>query len=109
MGSKKKDKEKADKPLDKWTIKELRDEAVQIPGVQGVSGMNKEELLGHIREAKGIPAPKAGKKTQGVREIKLKVADLKKKKEEERTQGASRNQLDIMRRKISKMKKKTRR
>lgn len=109
MGSKKKEKEKAEKPLDKWTIKELRDEAGQIQGVQGVSGMNKGELLGLIREAKGIPAPKATKKTQDVREIKLKVSELKKKKEEERAAGASRSLLEIMRRKISKMKKTTRR
>jgi hypothetical protein len=108
MGSKKKDKEKAEKPLDKWTIKELRDEAAQITEVQGVSGMNKQELLVLVREAKGIPAPKAAKKTQGVREIKKKVAELRKKKDEQRAQGASRKVLDIMRRKISKMKKKTR-
>ena len=76
MAEKKKQKGKKEKPLEKWTIKELREEALQIQGIQGVHGMNKDELIEIVREHKGLPAPEK-KKTVNVREIKAKVVDLK--------------------------------
>lgn len=104
---KKEQKEKKEKPLDRWTIKELREEALKIGEFQGVHGMNKEELLVALREAKGIPAPEK-KKAVSVREIKVKIGELKKQKEEEREQGSARSRLNILRRKISRLKKQTR-
>ncbi len=106
---KKERKEKKEKPLEKWTIKELREEALKIPDVQGVHGMNKEELLVALRDAKGIPEPEKAKTAVSVREIKQKAGDLKKIRDEERAQGASREKLNKLRKKISGLKKKTRR
>jgi hypothetical protein len=105
----KKKKEKKEKPLEKFTIKELREEALTIEGIQGVHGMNKEELLVLLREHKGIPDPRKKKKTKSVRDIKKKVAELKEARDKERADGAARDRLDILRRKISKLKKQTRR
>lgn len=107
-GKKKEQKEKKEKPLEKWTIKELRDEALNIPNIQGVHGMNKEEILEVLREAKGIAPPETKKKPVNVRDIKVKIGNLKKVREDEREQGASHEKLNILRRKIARLKKKTR-
>lgn len=101
------DKPQKEKPLEKWTVKELREAALEIPNIQGVHGMNKEELLEIVREHKGIPAPEK-KKSGSVREVKKKVIDLKEKRDREREEGASRQRLDSLRRKISRLKKQTR-
>lgn len=106
-GKKKERQEKKEKPLEKKTVKELREEALQIPDVVGVHGMNKEELITALREYKGIPAPEI-KKSGSVRDLKKKVLELKQKRDEARAGGATRSQLDIMRRKISRIKKQTR-
>ena len=42
------------KPLDKMTVKELREVALELPQITGVHGMNKAELLAAVKEAKGI-------------------------------------------------------
>jgi hypothetical protein len=110
MAEKKKErKEKKEKPLERWTVKELREEALKIPGVQGVHGMNKEELLVALRKEKGIPEPEKTKAAVSVREIKQKVGELKKVRDAERAEGASRERLNKLRQKISSLKKKTRR
>ncbi len=107
-GKKKEQKEKKEKPLERWTIKELRDEALKIPDIQGVSGMNKEEIVVILREVKGIAPPETKKKAVNVREVKVKIAGLKQVRDEERGQDATRQRLNILRRKISRLKKKTR-
>jgi hypothetical protein len=104
---KKEEKEKKEKPLESWTVKELREEALKVEGVQGVHGMNKEELLSVVRKEKGIAEPEKSK-SGPIRDVKLKITSLKKQKEEERGEGASRARLDILRRKVSRLKKKTR-
>ncbi|MBI5252270.1 MAG: transcription termination factor Rho [Desulfomonile tiedjei] len=105
-GKKKEEKEKKEKPLENWTIKELREEALKSGEVQGVHGMNKEELLTEVRKAKGVPEP--GKaKGQGVRELKAKVQELRQKRDEEREQGASKLRLTVLRKKIAKIKRLT--
>jgi hypothetical protein len=70
--------------------------------------MNKEEILAVLRRARGIPESPSEKKTVNVREIKAKITELKKLRDEERHQGASNSRLNILRRKISRLKKKTR-
>jgi hypothetical protein len=109
MGKKKEQAEKKEKPLDRWTIKELREEALKIPNVQGVHGMNKGELLAVVKEAKGIVDTDSGKKADTVREIKSKVIALRTLRDDERSQGADRSRLDILRRRLSRLKKLTRR
>jgi hypothetical protein len=107
MAEKKKQKGKKEKPLEKWTVKELREEALQIEGIQGVHGMNKDELIEIVREAKGLPAPEV-KKAKNIREIKTKLTGLRKTRDQERAEGASRNRLNILRKKLSRLKKQTR-
>jgi hypothetical protein len=103
----KKKKQVKEKPLEKWTVKELREVALEIPNIRGVHGMNKSELIEIVREHKGLPVPEQ-KKSVNVREVKKKVIDLKEVREAKREEGASRSELNILRRKISRLKKQTR-
>ena len=64
------DKESAAKPLDKMTVKELKDVALEIPEITGVHGMNKADLLSAIKQAKGIPEENTKKKSGSIRELK---------------------------------------
>jgi hypothetical protein len=107
MAAKKERKEKKEKPLERWTVKEMREEALKLGDVHGVHGMNKEELMRTLRKAKGIPEP-AKKGVASVRELKAKVQALREARDAEREQGASPKRLEILRRKISRVKKQTR-
>ncbi|MDY6953984.1 MAG: transcription termination factor Rho [Thermodesulfobacteriota bacterium] len=105
----KKEKEKKEKPLDRMTAKELRDVALEIPEMTGVHGMNKAELLAGIKEARGIVDERKGKKADvSMREIKKKIQDLKAMKVQA-LEKQDKAQADILRRRISRLKKKTRR
>ena len=103
---KKERKDKKEKPLDKWTVKELREEALKIGKFAGVHGMNKGELVEILGKEKGIEPPK--KKVGNIRETKAKIKEVKTQIEEERKAGATRARLSILRKKISRMKKRTR-
>ncbi len=109
MAEKKKEqKEKKEKPLERWTTKELREEALKIPGVQGIHGMNKEELVAALKAEKGIADSGPAKTGEGVRVVKTRMKELRQKRDQERSQGASNTRLNILRRKISRLKKQTR-
>jgi len=102
-----KKKEDKEKPLDKMTVKELREMAKEIPDIVGVHGMNKPELLAEIKKAKGIVEETVKKTNASVREIKAKLKKL-------RDERAARESLDkktaaIYRKRINRLKKKTRR
>ena len=110
--------EKKEKPLEKMTAKELREMATGLPGVHGVHAMKKEELITAIRAAKGMTEPEP-KKEKGVAakkekvvltipELKQKVKELRAKKEE-LLQQRNWKMADILRKRISRLKKKTRR
>uniref|UniRef100_A0A832LVI0 Rho termination factor-like N-terminal domain-containing protein n=1 Tax=Caldimicrobium thiodismutans TaxID=1653476 RepID=A0A832LVI0_9BACT len=72
---------KLEKKLEKMTIKELRDIALQIPEISGVHGMNKEELISALKKVYGIKEePK--KVGASMREIKAKVKKFKALAEE---------------------------
>ncbi len=106
---------KADeKPLDKMTGPELREIAKDIPGVSGAHAMKKDELLAVIKEHRGIkdeePAKKKKKKKTAalsVKDLKLKIARLREEKEKAREAKDKKN-VDILRRRINRMKKQTR-
>ncbi|MDY6987649.1 MAG: transcription termination factor Rho [Thermodesulfobacteriota bacterium] len=105
----KKEKEKKEKPLDRMTAKELREVALEIPEMTGVHGMNKAELLAGIKEARGIVDEKKGKKSDvSIREIKKKIQDLKAAKVQA-LESHDKAQADMLRRRIGRLKKKTRR
>jgi cell division protein FtsX len=110
--------EKKEKPLEKMTAKELREMALGLPGIEGVHAMKKEELITAIRAAKGItePEPKKEKKAFVKKEkVALTLAQLKQKvrelraKREELVQEKNVKMAEILRRRISRLKKKTRR
>ncbi len=105
MADEKKIKEKA---LDKMTSKELRVIALEIQGITGVHGMNKPELISEIKKARGIEEKVVQKKDSSIREVKAKINVLKiKQKELIETNDLKR--VKQLRRRISKLKKKTRR
>ena len=107
MGKKER-KEKKEKPLDRMTAKELREMALQIGGIVGVHAMNKNELVAAVKEAKGIVDEKKRQTTVNVRAIKEKIRELRSKREALKESGEKR-QVTTLRRRISRLKKKTRR
>jgi hypothetical protein len=107
MGSKK-EKVAKEKPLVKMTAKELRELALTLEGIVGVHAMNKDELVAAIKAAKGIKEEKTRKAAVDVRAVKAKVKELRAGKEQAKAEGNSKR-VDALRRKISNLKKKTRR
>jgi hypothetical protein len=103
----KKEKVAKDKPLEKMTSKELREVALQIPEITGVHGFNKPELISAIKKARGIEE-ETKKKSSSVRDIKRQIRALKVDYRAAR-EAEDNKRAKILRRKISRMKKKTRR
>ena len=110
--------ENKEKPLEKLTAKELREMALGLEGIQGVHAMKKEELIEAIRKAKGITEPEAKKEKVVVakkEKVVLTVVELKHKSKELRAKKVEALQqknwklAEILRRRISRLKKKTRR
>jgi len=78
------EKETKEKPLDKMTVKKLREIAKEIPEITGVHGMNKDELLDAVEKAKGIvetPKEKAGTPKKKAETPKKKAETPKEKAE----------------------------
>ena len=105
-----------EKPLDKMTVKELREIAVEIPDITGVHGMKKDELLSVVKKARGITDEEPVKKRKvkktasgpmSVKEMKQLIVQLRAEREEIRKTG-DRKKLDALRRQINRLKKQTR-
>ena len=107
MGTEKKKKIKEEKPIDKMTVKELREVAKKIPEITGVHGMNKAELVGSIKKAKGTEDTPREKADASVRDIKLKIRKLKAERKAF-FKADNKKMAIISRRRISRLKKKTR-
>lgn len=106
MGGKKKaDKEK---PLDKMTAKELRDIAKEMEEITGAFGMNKPELIAAIKKARGIVDTGPQKDTGAVRKMKTQIKALKVKRQQA-LDAEDQRSAAILRKKIIKLKKRTRR
>jgi len=105
MGKKK--KEIKEKPLEKMTAKELREVGKQIPEITGVYGMNKAELISAIKKARGITEDLPKKSDSSVREIKKKIKALKAEREAT-INNNDHKMAKMYRRRITKLKKKTR-
>lgn len=120
----------AEKSLDKMTVKDLKEIAKTIPDLTGIHSMKKDELLAAIMKAKGgagakeektekaahaakTPAKKKAKKaaTQvkslSPKELKKVIVGLREEKLAAQ-QAKNKKQVDILRRKINRMKKMTR-
>ena len=105
MGSKK--KAAKEKPLDKMTAKELRELAKDTPGITGAHGMNKPELISSIKKARGIAEAPPKKSNSSVRELKVKIRELKAKRETA-LEADNSKMAQIYRRRVARLKKKTR-
>ena len=97
------------KPLDKMTAKELRQLVIdKLPMITGASGMGKEEIITSIKDVFGMHDDEG----QKVSPYKAQISDLKKEIKDLRsskTEMSERKQRDGLRRKINKLKKRTRR
>ena len=101
------DQEEKGKPLEKMTAKELREVGKEIPKITGVHGMNKAELVSAIKDARGIAEEKK-KSDASVRDLKLKIKSLKAGRDAAH-EAKDRKRATIYRRRISRLKKRTRR
>jgi hypothetical protein len=97
-----------EKPLEKMTVKELREMAKDIPGITGVHGMKKDELIVEIKKAKGIRDEPIKKADASVAELKQKIRALKAQRRDA-LEAKDKKKATIFKRRISRLKKKTRR
>jgi len=104
----KKEKETKEKPLDRMTAKELRDLALSTGDIVGVHAMNKAELIAAIKDVRGIVEEKTKKKDIDVRGLKVMIRELKEKRGKA-IEAGNKKLADSFRRRISNLKKKTRR
>lgn len=97
------------KPLEKMTAKELRELCIEkIPPITGASGKSKEELIAEIKELfnlEGEGENKVSPYKETIWSIKREIRDLR----EARTKAESRQEKERIRKKINKLKKRTRR
>jgi hypothetical protein len=101
------EKKDFEKPLEKMTATELRQIALGIQGLSGIHAMKKEALLKAIKESRGIKDEEPAKtKAAGIHELKKMIALLKKDKEEAR-KVKNKVKVGTMRRRINRLKKKT--
>lgn len=104
-----KGKEDAEKPLEKMTVKELREIALAIPDLTGVHGMNKQDLLSAVKAHRGIVDLKPKTTGQSIKAIKKQIRGLKARKQAMASGDKKRKEAEILRRQLSRLKKKTRR
>ena len=106
--SEKKSSGAKEKPLEKMTVKELREMAKDIPQIVGVHGMKKEELIVEIKKAKGITDEPLKKADASIAQLKQKIKALKIERRAA-LEAKDKKKATIFRRRISRLKKKTRR
>ncbi|MFO7570576.1 MAG: hypothetical protein R6W75_12335 [Smithellaceae bacterium] len=68
-----------EKPLEKMTVKELREVAAEFPHERAIHDMKKDELVAFIKEAKGIKDEGPVKKKKHTVRIKMSKPELKAK------------------------------
>jgi hypothetical protein len=95
--------------LERLTVKELKEMALAVGDITGVTAMKKEELIVAIKRAKGIPIrPTREKPVDTIVDIKKKMRELRGKREELREAGKG-DETGLIKKRISRLKKKTRR
>jgi hypothetical protein len=96
------------KPLDKMTAKELRDLVInQLPMIQGASGMDKDALVKTIKEVLGITEEEGSVSPYKTQILAMKV-QMKEMRTKKAAEGTSRKDKDIIRRKVNRLKKRSR-
>jgi hypothetical protein len=103
-----KNSEDKEKPLEKMTVKELKEVALQIPEVIGVHGMNKQDLITEIKKARGIEIRIKRRADSSVKEVKKRIRTLKEKRVAA-LDATDSKMAKIYRRRIARLKRKTRR
>ena len=96
------------KELQRLTLPKLRDLAKQETDLQGVLGMEKQELIKAIAKAKGIAYEESVKDTNAIHAIKQDIRGLKKQKAEILAATPERKKLKRIQRKIKLLKRLTR-
>ena len=96
------------RPLEKMTPTDLREIAKGLEGVSGVHGMKKEELIGALRASKGIVVAAVKKADASIHSLKKQIR-LMQAKRSAAIEAKDRKLATICRRKISRLRKKTRR
>ena len=102
-----KTKQPKEKPLEKMTVKELREIAKEMPEISGVHGKNKPELFSAIREVRGIVDKTPKRMDATTREIKQRIRELKTLRIAA-IESHDKKMASIYRRRISRLKKRTR-
>jgi hypothetical protein len=97
-----------EKPLEKMTVTDLREMAKEITEIAGVHGMKKEELIVAIKKSKGIVDEPAKKTDASLGEIKKKIKAVKAQRKAA-IEAKDKKMATIYKRRISKLKKKSRR
>ena len=110
--------EATEKPLEKMTVKVLREIAKDIPEITGVHGMKKDELIVAINEARGLKEAevKAVKSAKAKATPKMSVAagEIKKQIKALKSHRAAaleaqdKKMAHVYKRRISRLKKKSR-
>jgi len=100
--------ETKEKPLEKMTVTDLREMAKEIPEISGVHGMKKEELIAAIKKSKGIVDERVKKADVSLGEIKKKIKAAKTQRQAA-IEAKDKKMATIYKRRISKLKKKSRR
>jgi hypothetical protein len=103
------EKQAKEKPLERMTAKELREIALKIESMLGVHAMNKAELIAGIKEFRGIVDEGKAVDTGAIRDTKALFQAVRDKRDGMRAEGADKTKLETMRKKLSRLKKKTRR
>jgi MinD-like ATPase involved in chromosome partitioning or flagellar assembly len=97
-----------EKPLEKMTVTDLREMAKEIPEINGVHGMKKEELVSAIKKSKGIVDEPVKKTDASIGEIKQKIKATKAQRQAA-IEAKDKKMATIYKRRIAKLKKKSRR
>ena len=97
-----------EKPLEKMTVKVLREIAKDIPEIVGAHGMKKEELIVAIQETKGVKVVPVKKIDSNIAVLKQKIKALKVQRQTA-LEARDKKMATIYKRRISRLKKKTRR
>ena len=102
---------KENKPLEKMTVKDLKEIALTIPHEHtevAVSDMKKDELVAFIKKARGITGDLPAKKQKAQPKTELTKQEIKKRiselREEKKT-VQDKSRADILRRRINRLKK----
>jgi len=96
------------KDLRKLPMPKLRDLAKAETDLQGVIGMEKEELIKAIAQAKGIAYDETHKDLNAIHAVKSDIRALKKQKAELITANGDQKKVERIKRKVKLLKRLTR-